>query len=332
MHLPKLFLTEPYTWKIKYYDFCPSWACNAKCPTCGAWKRDPGGVNLEQTNQLISQFRDLQKVVIEGGEPTMWPHLEYFVEHVDAKEIGIISNAMNPPKMLELAKRFDPKKVHWAISVNGIGKTHDISRGVKGAWNKVYKSIYTLKRYGHDVRFQFMPCKENIHELPMVAEMATRDFYGYSICYPSEAAKFGENVKWNYLNAQETQDLMMKDMPRMSRVNRWVTEIYTEKGKKKEPWPCLYGRSKIHINPKGEIRVCPFYEGKEFVIGQLYNDRVYLDERKRKRAHKSIGPQCQYESGGMCNNEAAWYGVRHSFGFLITERMKKWFRMDYRNA
>ena len=323
MHVPKLFLTEPYSWKVKYIDLCPTWRCNARCITCGCWKRKDTDLGMDQTIQIVKHFRNLSKVVIEGGEPTLWNNLKYFIKCVDSEEKIVITNAINTNEIHEIAKYFSRHDMRWVVSLNGLGSVHDKSRGTIGAFNHLVKSVDIMKDLKYDVRFQFMPFQENLHDLEVTKQFIADRWGGsLSLCYPSTAGRFGENIKCTYLNPEECSELFKNQGAK--RLNRIIEDIYTSNAITKEVMPCFYGRSKIHIVPDGGIKVCQFEDGDEMYIGRVNQNRVSIDKARRKYYCKNIIPnKCQFASGGLCNNEPVAYGIRHSFFYLMREAWKR---------
>ena len=323
MHVPKLFLTEPYSWKIKDIDLRPTYRCQASCPTCGSWKRKSPDLNLNQAIQIVKYFRNLRKVIIEGGEPTLWKHLIYFIKHLDAEDKPVITNAINTKTIKCLSKYFTPNEMRWVVSIGGLGDTHDFMRGKRGAFNHLVRSVDIMKDLKYDVRFQFMPTKRTIGDLEATKEFIT-ERWGRSLIlinYPSYAGIYGENVKTQYLDENEMRDILTSGTGDKL-LNRVIYDIYTDKAIKKQAIPCLYGRSKIHIRPDGGIATCQ-YEDKQ-LFGKVYNDKVVINKQIRKNICRDIIPDnCQYLTGQLCSHEAACYGIRHSFFYLAREAWKR---------
>ena len=165
MHVPKLYLTEPYSWKIRDIDIRPTYRCNARCPTCGSWKRKSPDLSVEQAMVICDHFHKLRKVIIEGGEPLLWGPLSTFIKHLDAEEIVVITNAIFTEGVKHITKSLTPQDFRFVVSLNGIGKIHDFSRGVKGAFTALVKSVDIMVDRGYNVRFQYVGLKENVGNL-----------------------------------------------------------------------------------------------------------------------------------------------------------------------
>ncbi|HUV81528.1 MAG TPA: radical SAM protein [archaeon] len=318
MHVPKLFLTEPYSWKIKDIDLRPTYRCQAKCPTCGAWKRDTTALNLDQTKQIVKHFRDLRQVTIEGGEPTYWEHLIYFIKHLDAEDIPVITNAINTERIKEISEYFTPDDFRWIVSIGGLNETHDFMRGTKGAFDALVKSVDIIKSHNYNIRFQFFPSKSNIQELDKTKEFIF-ERWGIDpslvlINYPSYAGIYGENVKCEYLNESEMRELLINE-PQGKWLSKLIKDIYTAKAIKKKYIPCMYGRSKIFIRPDGGIGTCQYMDNNLF--GRVLNTTVTINrEARRDYCFNKIPSKCRYSTGQLCSHEAATRSIRHNFLYL----------------
>ena len=307
------YLFRQFSWRIRYVDVCPLWRCDARCPTCGAWKRQAPELSFEQAKRFIEYFTRMDRVVIEGGEPTLWEHLEYFVQNVDSKHVMIISHGMNPGKISYLARKFSPEKVHWLISLNGIGKTHDASRGVKGAYPKTMKSIKLLKKLGYTVNLSFVGFQENIDEYPKVRAKAEELGCHLDLCFPVGNVKFGEWMKWHFVDYERILQIQRNNYltGRTKRLNRLAKKKFIEGVAERKLLPCFAGKSMAHINPFGIIRPCCWDETME--IGKITDGGVFIDEKKRREYQKTRIPQeCQYTDGRLCGDCFVHFSIRSS--------------------
>ena len=308
MHVPKLYLSEPYSYKIRDIDIRPTWRCNARCPTCGSWKRENNDLNFKQTSQIIKYFHNLRKVIIEGGEPTLWDHLIYFIKHIDAGDKALITNAINTERIKEIASYFTPSDMRFVVSLNGLGDVHDFSRGVKGAFDSLVRSVDVMYHYGYDIRFQFIAVKRTIGDLEK-----TRQFikarWGVDlllVSYPSKIGIYGENIKCEYLNDDEMRTLLMSQKEE-KKLNKIIQDIYTKK---------------VNIAANGGIYVCQYADVMKF--GQVYDDKIEIDQDVRKNYCKMVSNcKYQYSTGQLCSHEAAVLSLRHNLLYLMREAWKQ---------
>jgi len=99
----------------------PTNACNNDCWFCGYKDRDKSlSLTLEQATRITQHYKDqgaLSVEIIGGGDPTMWPHLETYVDF--CKELGLsIGMITNGRKLIGYSSDFLSKFTWIRASVN----------------------------------------------------------------------------------------------------------------------------------------------------------------------------------------------------------------------
>jgi len=300
---------------IDYIDFCPTWKCNARCATCGAWKRDPYEMPPKMYNTIIDNFKALKKLIIEGGEPTMWNYLfdflYRFMKFHPHCRTHVITNGFRTETIEILASLLKEYKeqLSWSVSLNGIGKTHDKSRGVKDVFQKTTKSAEILRDKGYRVAFSYVPFKENVHEYEAVLSFAKS--YGIELwtCYYSKGSKFGEHQTWTQDQSAAYDKVYSDTLKTQKFYQKWAYEYFLNHVRRKEIMPCWAGRSAVHINPQGLIRPCHLDESMR--IGQVTETGIEWDT-DREETLKGIPEKCEYKSGELCNDCYCMFTIRNS--------------------
>jgi len=116
--------------------------CNLKCVMCdltrsSEWAKDVGEsvstVTKDMLDDLAGISDHVQRICIQGGEPTIMPEFEYYFSLLEQKglikniELMMITNATNVnAKFYELLKGF--KKVRLTVSVDAYGMANDYIR------------------------------------------------------------------------------------------------------------------------------------------------------------------------------------------------------------
>jgi len=143
--------------KPTFLNLSVSNRCNAKCEMCDIWKHPSDDFTIEELQNYLENvyLTDIRNFGITGGEPFLRQDLPLIVEKAVKylpllTVIGITTNGFNTerikrtlPKMLALK----PKKValRITVSLDGIGETHNLTRGVPDVFQKVIKTIDYLK-------------------------------------------------------------------------------------------------------------------------------------------------------------------------------------------
>ena len=144
-----------YNFNIAYrplrLNFALTDYCNLRCPTCSKWKETNPKAELskEQWQRIIngvSGFGLSPLVVLTGGEPFFRKDIFDIIGYiVDAGlQPVIISNGslLNQVKISKLQK-YPIKQI--TLSLNGVRPaTHEITRGVKGCFEKTLQSFNIL--------------------------------------------------------------------------------------------------------------------------------------------------------------------------------------------
>src|ERR1051325_199993 len=129
--------------------------CNAKCGTCFYWQSLNQGESLkiEQVEKISAAMDEMVWLDLSGGEPFLRKDIDRIchlfidrnrVRHINiptnAIETGVIANSVNA--ILSNPADF---RVNVAISLDGIGETHDRIRGVPGNYKKALATMAALQ-------------------------------------------------------------------------------------------------------------------------------------------------------------------------------------------
>jgi radical SAM protein with 4Fe4S-binding SPASM domain len=156
-----------------------NYRCNARCRMCDIWRvNEDGALAAEDYRRLPA---GLENVGITGGEPFLRRDIVDLVrvvhETAERPQIIINTNGYLTGRIaaaFRAFRAFDPR-IGIGISVDGIGKTHDMMRGTRHAFDKVMATIAALKDQNvRNIRLSFTVTNENVTELPQVYELARR--------------------------------------------------------------------------------------------------------------------------------------------------------------
>jgi len=303
---------------IDYIDFCPTWKCNARCATCGAWKRDKAEMQPALYKQIIENktFGKLKKIIIEGGEPTTWNYLYdflyRFMKFHPKCRTHVITNGFKTDSIDIIAgmlKSEFSKQLSWSVSLNGLEKTHDKSRGVKDVFDKTVASAVILKEYGYSVAFSYVPFQENVNEYDKLKEFCKELEIPLWVCYYSKSSKFGEHQTWSQTTDEQYDHVYQDTVSSLKFYQKWAYEYFLDHVKRKKVMPCWAGRSMVHINPQGLIRPCHLDES--MAIGHLTEECVEM-YGNREELLQWIPKLCEYKTGELCNDCYTMYTIRNN--------------------
>jgi MoaA/NifB/PqqE/SkfB family radical SAM enzyme len=120
------------------------------------------GKNNQLMNELYDQFKDIKRIYLKGGEPTllqtMYDYLNYPVDQGQAEEIQIKfnTNMTNVQKrFVQLMDRF--KKVDLTMSIDGVGDVQEYIRA-PSKWKAIDKNITYFIENNHKADLMVSPC------------------------------------------------------------------------------------------------------------------------------------------------------------------------------
>src|SRR5579871_3669843 len=130
--------------------------CNAKCGTCFYWQSLNHGESLkpEHIEKISAALGELVWLDLSGGEPFLRKDIDQichkFVNDNQVRHINIPTNGIQTSVIersvngiLENSKAF---RLNIALSLDGIGETHDRIRGVPGNYKKALATLEAMQR------------------------------------------------------------------------------------------------------------------------------------------------------------------------------------------
>jgi len=147
----KLPTIEYFFWEVNDY-------CNSKCHSCNIWQRPANKdyLNVGDIKEIFSNhdFSNVKSVIVSGGEPNLHPELVECLHLMSTFFMkgclfSYSTNGLNPNRVLDDVRRLSELNVNLmvGVSLDGIGDDHDLSRGVKGNFNKVESLLIQLKEF-----------------------------------------------------------------------------------------------------------------------------------------------------------------------------------------
>ncbi|MBI5556900.1 MAG: radical SAM protein [Deltaproteobacteria bacterium] len=150
--------------------------CNFRCSYCYVpdQKEFKNELSREEIKDVILQARDLgaRKVIILGGEPSIYPYLTEMLCFIDKEglEIEMFTNGSGVDE--NLAALLAEKKVRVVLKLNSRNEMiQDQLAGKRGAFATINRALAALKKAGYPSADLFLAistviCRQNIKELP----------------------------------------------------------------------------------------------------------------------------------------------------------------------
>lgn len=153
--------------------------CNAKCKHCffsAHLNTDRGGsLSLEEIERFaVSLKTRLRSLNLTGGEPVLRPDFvdicRVFSETNGTDKITFPTNGLLPDRMASTVREIlegTRLNVNAQVSLDGLRKTHDEMRGVKGAFDRALATVEALRSLTH---------YRNMNNLSVITTVTRRNY------------------------------------------------------------------------------------------------------------------------------------------------------------
>jgi len=311
--------------------------CNSHCIMCNIWKiekENPDLINREMTVDEILRYlsepymRNLVEIDLTGGEPYLRDDLEAIVNAiVDLKiKYGILkkfrtiivpSNGFLTDKILTTQERILTRLNGTGIefvpvsSLDGIGKTHDMIRGTKGAFEKQKNTIDGMLELRNSYSSFFFPMMKstimhaNIDELDELF-----DFAFQRQIFPIISSVIISKKRFRNEKFRAQLELTREDQKKIAAFyenGKFEFDFYYNKifntiifGKKQ--WTCTALYDYVFIDYDKKIYPCPIQDACVGDLGMSTMTQI-LTSRKALEIRKKVGEmdlcQCCTEPGSV---------------------------------
>lgn len=329
-----------------YLHFNVTYKCNARCIMCDIWQRyqgDKSKVKEEMTRWEIEEFfqnnRDflsnLKGIGITGGEPFLREDLVEIVRVMHAlfpkTAVGIQTNGFLPnttrDRLREICTFFP--EIHLAVSLDGVEKTHDRIRGVKGAYKKAIKTIEYAKDLGIERITTGMTLTSfNYNEISDVYH-ATKKYGCEFSCFPAETGARYSNIGKSYELSDQEKKKAVEELKEFG-YHYYMDNLrlFWEGTKKRRTLPCYSGYTSLDLDPYGNVRPCvllPDVFGnikKEPLRKMLYGQKAKKIKEKIKKC--SCWSQCEVSSSAVVDPfDVIWWFLKSPNKRQVIQEMSK---------
>jgi radical SAM protein with 4Fe4S-binding SPASM domain len=190
--------------------------CNLRCLHCysdSAAEKYPGELTKEELLAVAQDLIDYQvpAVLLSGGEPLVHPHFWDIAEHLIAggRRVVLSTNATLITK--EVARRLaDLGVIYVGASLDGIGVTNDLFRGVEGAFDRAVRGIRNAKAAGLQVSLRMTLTKHNIDDLDGIARFVEAEDIERVCFYHLAYTGSGRGAEEDDCSPRQTREAMQK--------------------------------------------------------------------------------------------------------------------------
>ncbi len=269
-------------------------SCNLKCKHCLV---DAGAANNQELSfadikKIIDQLHELKVLNINfgGGEPLLRPDLFDILQYTSNLNIGVMLSTngfLVTDSVLEKLEDINTFAVQ--ISVDGLEKTHDSFRGVKGSFKRAVTALKLFSDKGYFTTMSTMMLHNNINEIESLIKLAVSNgVSSFKLSTFMPAGRADDNKNEFQLSPVELKNLSQK----LLILKKQYAEVIEMDTKGTFPWllenkpqkdtggfperhtqiGCSAGRTNLTISATGEAYACPFF--RNFPVGNLRTEKL----------------------------------------------------------
>lgn len=192
--------------------------CNLRCVHCYAQSEDLSYENELDQKESLAMIDDLAAfgvpvILFSGGEPLVHPRLAEYAEYAVSKGMRAVISTNGTLITKEKAKTLKEIGLSYVgISLDGLEATHDLFRGMKGAYQKALTGIRNCQEAGIKVGLRFTINKRNVTEIPGIFDLLERMNIPRACFYHLVYSGRGSSIANEDLSHEETRkalDLIM---------------------------------------------------------------------------------------------------------------------------
>jgi MoaA/NifB/PqqE/SkfB family radical SAM enzyme len=327
---------------LRFVPLNPEWVninvtenCNSRCITCYAWKnKSSNELTTEEIIDALGQLRKIgvRNIIFIGGEPLLRSDIGDLIKEAASLKFETRMLVTNGLLLETRAEELLEKGItHLSVSIDGVGRTNDIIRGVPGSYEKSISGIKAVqklkKEKGLKVHVTILTTillNQNINDIPRLIEIS-RNLGVHWTCNlldPNlpifQGIPFQDFIVKNEEKIDETIDYLKK----IRKKNPWLITScdhvleyarYYLKIRKFFPphFHCIHGYKLIWIDSHGDV-----YPGCWLMkpIGNLRKTKlqsIIKSEAYRKTIEKMYMNNCPGCTNLHSFNVAMWRLISH---------------------
>jgi len=209
--------------------------CNLRCVHCYAGSNNAESQDELSTDELLHILDDLADfgspvALFSGGEPLLHPDIVRLADYAVGKGMRAVISSngtlITPERARELAK---VGLSYIGISLDGDRETHDLFRGVAGAFNRALVGLRNAREAGIKTGVRFTITRRNVREIPRIFDILERENIPRICFYHLVYTGRGEKLLSEALSHDETRstvDLIIDKTADLHRQNKKI-EVLT---------------------------------------------------------------------------------------------------------
>lgn len=297
--------------------------CNLSCRHCYNESGQREGLSPSQVHTIAEKLSTsgIFFITLSGGEPLMEPEIWNIIRQFKSKgkSLQLISNGtLITERVAKKIKEYGVDSVQ--ISIDGLEKTHDYQRQMKGCFKKSVNAVQYLVNEGVPVTVNTLLSQRNIEEIPglldFLVQLGVNEFRTSRLILMGR----GTGLEQEVLSQEQTKSLTLYVLEQRLNLKGVITvspdECMCFLGEKIHEYDlswygCPAGRTECAVDTYGNVYPCIFLTYDEFLMGNLLEESFNDIWRSQKvDAFRARESECQCDIVEFCKGgcPAAAYG------------------------
>jgi len=242
-----------------------SYRCNARCLMCHTW-RYPGKAADEFPPNLVNKIPGgLKFINITGGEPFIREDLDQIIQIAISKtdRLLISTNGYFTGRIVRLAEKYG-NRVGIRISIEGLSRTNDALRGIKGGFDQGLRTLLALRDMGiKDIGVAVTVSDKNAKDMIQLYRLADAMDMEFATAITHNSYYFHKHdnrLEDTGMIAAEFEQIA-SELLRTNKPKNWFRAYFNmglanKASGKKRPLPCEAGTDFFFLDPCGNIMAC----------------------------------------------------------------------------
>jgi MoaA/NifB/PqqE/SkfB family radical SAM enzyme len=311
---------------------------------CNAWKnKSVNELSTEEMKNVLGQLKDfgIDDLILLGGEPLVRPDIGAIIKEASLLKFRTILLVTNGLLLEAKAKELMESGVtHITVSLDGIGGTHDVIRGIEGMFDKAIEGIRAVQELERDMNrrvivtlISMLLMKRNVDDIPRLIELSRKLDLHWDFALFDHNLDLFKGIPFTELLADDeekidkTIDYLIRARREQSllTINCEHTLEYARRYLKRENlsnYHCVLGYKVLHLGSHGEVYPCWIMNP----VGNLREAR--LRDIMRTRKYRELAGQAYMRQCPGCTDLC---GVNIVSKHLISHWLrceKKWIRAN----
>ena len=343
--------------------------CQSRCKTCKIWKlyieqpqKQKEELSIDEIELIFKHMGHIYFFNISGGEPYLREDLPQIVQlacrYLTPGIIHIPTNGLTPKRIeqytLKILQLMEKENWHVPLTVkpslDGVGKKHDVIRGVDGNFDRVVETTERLNKLSQKYHNLYVEIGTVISKFNMddideianfvhntlkiesyrneVAEQRT-EFFNIGDPITPDAQEYARLM--NYFMQKIKENIKNKKLfTKLSEALRFVYYEYAAKimREKRQILPCYAGISNVHLTPYGDLWPCcvlgydkPMGNLREadYDFKKVWHSKQANEVRRYIREGNCVCPLAnQAYSNILCSAVAIFKVINRAVDFILT--------------